>query len=405
MQKSSIPKSQLLLFISLYTTQSVGLGFMMVALIGILRSRGADLADLSVVYLISIPWVLKFLWAPLVDRFGYKKWGHYRSWLLILQLLMVATLTSLSQLSLDNDLNLIILLGIVFTTFSASQDIAVDALASTEFNHAQRGMGNGIQLAGELAGKVIGGGLTMMLYPSIGWQGVFYLMAAVTSMSWFQLLFFQEKGRLSTKEFLSVLQTFKRLLFFWHGKILWFFLVFSATVGFSMVYSILTPMMLDAGKTLEQVGFAINIFGMGIGALAGLLGGWAIQRLGRKMALKGFYLLQIVCFIAIVPLAFVINDFFLYFALLIYSIAYPLVVSIMTTLMMDYAAQNNTPGTDYTIQYTLLLFSSMLMGGLAMHIAKHFSYLSVILAATGVAVIALILALIYAKRLPKHLYQ
>lgn len=397
MQKFSIPKSQWLLFTSLYTTQFVGLGFMMVALIGILRSRGAELADLSIVYLINVPWILKFLWAPFIDRFGYKKWGHYRSWLLILQLFMVMILLFISQLSLDNDLNLIVVLGIVFATFSSSQDVAVDALASTEFNHHQRGMVNGIQLAGDLLGNMIGGGLVLILYPYIGWQGAFYLMAAVTSISWFQLLFFREEHLICAEKALPVAQTFKRLLVFWRGKSLWFLLVFSGTIGFSMIYAILTPMMLDAGKTLAEVGIAINIFGMGIGIFAGLLGGLVIQRLGRKLALQRFYLLQIVCFTAILPLAFVMNNITLYFALLIYSIIYPLVVSIMTTLMMDYAAQNNTPGTDYTIQYTLSLFASMLMGGLAMQIAQHFGYLGVMIVAISTAFFALILALIYAK--------
>lgn len=398
----SVPKHQWMLFASLYTTQYVGVGFMLIALVGILRGRGAQLEDLSIIYLIGIPWVFKFAWAPLIDRFSYKKWGHYRSWLLILQLLMVCFLLLLSQLSLDNQFRLIVIIGTLFVTLSATQDIAVDALASREFKQQQRGFVNGIQLAGNLLGNVIGGGLVLMLYAHIGWQGAFYLMAGVTAISWLQLLFFQEKNLIPPDKMLSTRQTFKRLLGFWRNKRLWFLLVFISAIGFSMIYAILAPMMLDAGKTLAEAGLAVNIFGTGVGVLAGLFAGRLIQWLGRKRALQGFYIFQIICFIGILPVALVLNNLTLYLALLIYFIIYPLVTSIMATLMMDYAAQEQTPGTDYSIQYALSFFASLLMGSISMQIAQHFGYLGVIITAIAVAILALILALIYARKLPQH---
>lgn len=400
----TLSKSQWALFLSLYTTQYVGVGFMLVALVGILRQRGAELADLSIVYVIGIPWILKFAWAPLIDRFGYKKWGHYRGWLLILQLLMVVLLLTLSQLSLDNQFTLIAIIGTVLVTLSATQDIAVDALASRECNDQQRGLVNGIQLAGGLLGNVIGGGLVLMLYPHIGWEGAFFLMAGVTAISWIQLLFFRETNLIPVEKALSVTQTFKHLFGFWKGKGLWFALVFISSMGFSMVYAILTPMMLDAGKTLSDVGLALNVFGTGIGALVGLFAGFLIQRMGRKRALQGFYLFQIICFIAILPVAFVMNNVTLYFALLMYFIIYPLIAAVMSTLMMDYSAQNVTPGTDYTVQYTLSFFSGMLMAGISMYIAQYFGYVGVIVMAIGIALIALALALMYVKKMPQHIH-
>lgn len=404
MQKSlsKPPKHQWALFTSLYTTQYVGVGFMLVALVGILRQRGMELADLSIVYVIGLPWVLKFIWAPLVDFFGYKKWGHYRSWLLVLQFLMVISLLALSRLSLDNQLNLIIIAGTLFVTLSATQDIAVDALASREFDSQQRGFVNGIQSAGGLLGNLIGGGLVLIFYSHIGWQGAFYLMAAVTSVSWFQLLFFRENNLNPIEKKQSVAQTFKHLFTFWRGKGLWFLLIFISVSGFSMIYGILTPMMLDAGKTLSDVGLALNVFGSSIGVLSGIMAGQLIQKIGRKHALKGFHFLQVICFITILPVAFVTNNMTLYFALFVYFIIYPLIAAIMSTLMMDYAAQNTTPGTDYTVQYTLLFFAGMLMAGIGMQIGQYYEYLGVIVTAIVTSLIALMLALIYAKKLPEH---
>ena len=57
------------LLFSLYATQYVGISFLLVALVAILRSQGMPLEKLSIVYSLGIFWVFKFLWAPLIDRF------------------------------------------------------------------------------------------------------------------------------------------------------------------------------------------------------------------------------------------------------------------------------------------------------------------------------------------------
>lgn len=396
-----IAKSKWLLFISLYTTQHIGIGFMLVALVGILRERGADLADLSIVYLIGVPWILKFIWAPIIDHFSFlKKWGHYRGWLLILQALMIFSLLTISQLSIDKQLDWVVLMGVIFATFSASQDVATDALSSIEFNQKQRGLINGIQMSGGLLGNVIGGGLILILYPKIGWKGSFFLMAAVTSISWFQLLFFCESN-IPKKEIFSVLESLKKFCFFWRGKFLWLLFIFFSAIGYSLIYSILTPIMLDAGKSLANVGMTMNVFGMAVGVFMGLLAGWLIQKIGRKNALISFCFFQIVSFVAILPVAYIQDDFMLYMSCAVYFIAYPLLASITSTFMMDYAAQGSTPGTDYTLQFTVSTFTGILMGGVALQIAHYFDYIGVLAVAVVFSIISFILAIIYSKQISK----
>lgn len=391
------PKKHWLLFISLYTTQSLGLGFIMLSLVGIMREQGADLADLSVIYLLGIPWILKFLWAPIIDRFGSKKMGHYRGWLLILQALMVLSLLLLSQFSLDSQLNSILILGLIFVSCSATQDIAVDALASLEFSHQQRGVVNGIQMAGGLLGNMLGGGLALMLYPYIGWKGVFYLMALVTSISWFQLLFFREMAPENAKPLMSISQTFKRFVTFWKGKGLWLLFLPVSTISSSFIYATITPMMIDAGKTLSEIGFMVNIFGMGIGVVAGLLAGWLIRRIGRNKALLYFHAALIAGCIAILPVAYSPNSLMFFATCAIYFVNYALVRAISMTLMMDYAAHSVVPGTDYTQQFTVSILSAMLMGAIGLQIAQRFGYLTVLLSAVAVAIFTLLLAYLYSK--------
>ena len=83
------------LLTTLWVTQYVGIGFLTVGLVAILRADGVSLADLSLVSLLGLAWPLKLLWAPLLDRYGSRRLGHHRSWLLALQSAMVLALLAL----------------------------------------------------------------------------------------------------------------------------------------------------------------------------------------------------------------------------------------------------------------------------------------------------------------------
>ena len=90
-----MPHSYLLLF-SLYWAQGLPVGFMTHALPVILRAQGVSLAHIGGFGLLMAPWALKVLWAPLIDRFGYGKLGHYRSWIIPTQILTIMILIVLS---------------------------------------------------------------------------------------------------------------------------------------------------------------------------------------------------------------------------------------------------------------------------------------------------------------------
>src|SRR5690606_27612309 len=79
----------------LYVTQYVGVGFITIGLVAILRDGGTPLETLGALTLIGLVWPLKVLWAPLLDRYGSRTRGHYRSWLLVLQSALVVALPPL----------------------------------------------------------------------------------------------------------------------------------------------------------------------------------------------------------------------------------------------------------------------------------------------------------------------
>lgn len=81
-----------LLLISTYTTQYIGIAFMMSATFAILRQHGIALDKLALLNLIALPMLGKILYAPFVDSFRLFTQGQYRSWLLFAQLCMTGLL-------------------------------------------------------------------------------------------------------------------------------------------------------------------------------------------------------------------------------------------------------------------------------------------------------------------------
>ncbi len=79
MKQHGNPGLRFTLIGSLYVSQAIPLGFFTVALPAILRARGVSLQNVGLLSALALPWLIKFLWAPFVDRYGSQRWGHYRS--------------------------------------------------------------------------------------------------------------------------------------------------------------------------------------------------------------------------------------------------------------------------------------------------------------------------------------
>ncbi len=170
------------LLFSLYWAQGLPVGFMTHALPVILRSQGVSLAHIGGFGLLMLPWSIKILWAPLVDRFGSAKIGHYRSWILPTQIFSVLILVTLSfypieSLSQTDSLFLFFVLLLCLNLTGATQDIATDALAVNLLKTDQQHWGNTFQVIGSRLGFIVGGGVLLWALDWFSWQMTFFGLA------------------------------------------------------------------------------------------------------------------------------------------------------------------------------------------------------------------------------------
>ena len=160
----------------LYIAQSVPLSFFTTVVPVIMRQENYSLESIGLLQLVKLPWILKFLWAPFIDK-NAKSIKSYVRWIVYSELFYAMVIIAVGFLSLQTNFELIAVLVIIAITASATQDIATDAFAILILRKNERGMGNGIQSAGSFLGSLIGSGILLLLYHYFGWQALLFGLA------------------------------------------------------------------------------------------------------------------------------------------------------------------------------------------------------------------------------------
>ena len=135
-----------------------------------LKEDGLSRSTIGWAGLIFGVYAFNYLWAPLIDRiqipFLTKKVGHRRSWIVLMQVLILVSLIFWSVMSPTQDLALIITVGLIIAIASATQDITVDALR--------------IEQIGENEGKSMAAGAAMAV---VGWWTGYKLGGVISLFS------------------------------------------------------------------------------------------------------------------------------------------------------------------------------------------------------------------------------
>lgn len=141
--------------------------------------EGVDLRAIGIFSLVGLPYTLKFLWSPVMDRFIPPFLGRRRGWIVITQVGIMAGVMMMSLHSPKEALWLIGMIALVVAFTSASQDIVADAYRSDILHEQERGLGAAVFVTGYRIAMLIGGAVALILSDRIGWQGTYLLMAGL----------------------------------------------------------------------------------------------------------------------------------------------------------------------------------------------------------------------------------
>jgi PAT family beta-lactamase induction signal transducer AmpG len=171
------------------------LGFVTNTLQIFLRGAGVSLKEIGLLQSISLPWTLKFLWSPLVDRYALRWPGRRRSWLVLTQLLLAGSLGILAgyvgrALSVDGAgraslmtgaAGVIAAIGLAYVFIAATQDIALDAYAVEVLDDDEVGPASGLRIFWYRIGMLLSGALAVFASQWLSWPVVFTGLGVVTA--------------------------------------------------------------------------------------------------------------------------------------------------------------------------------------------------------------------------------
>lgn len=285
------PRGRLAVFTVLYASEGAPIGFIWWALPTLLRSADVPVAQItSLTAVLLLPWVLKFLWAPVLDVLRGPRWG-YRAWILLAQTSMALTLVPLVWLDPVLHFDTWRLLLVLHGISAATQDVAIDALVIGATPPHERGRLNGAMQAGMLIGRSVFGGAVLLVATTWGTAGILTALIAWICLPLVMIAAIREPTPVGTA---SIAATPLRAAF---GAALtlrttWIGLAFALTgaAAFEATGQLAGPFLVDRGVASDTIGVFFSLYVVSGTLIGGLIGGWLSDRWGRVPALTIFLL-------------------------------------------------------------------------------------------------------------------
>ncbi|GAB5548646.1 MAG: MFS transporter [Sandaracinaceae bacterium] len=333
---STLSKRPHLLFALLYFAEGAPIGFIWWTLPTLLRGAGVEVdAITTLTAWVTIPWALKFAWAPLVDTLTSPRFT-LRGWIVTAQFAMAASLAPLLFLSDPADALAPLTLFLVLHAFAAAtQDVAIDALSIAIVPAEERGRLNGWMQAGMLFGRALFGGGALLASSALDLRAMAAAMIAVLLITPLTLLRValpplpSRGGRL--RRFLADAKSALRRPLTWLGLAF----ALTAEVTFKGVGAVIGPFLVDSGVSEQAIGVFFGVGSVGAMVVGALVGGRLADRFGRRRVIAGGQLLVGAAVVALAALGTGELPLGGWLALLVFYLGVGLFTAAVFALFMD----------------------------------------------------------------------
>ena len=257
---------------------------------------GLDLKTIGIFTLVGLPYTLKFLWAPLMDRVVPPWLGRRRGWMLVMQLCVALGLAAMALTGPGQLPEILGVLALVVAFLSASLDIVFDAYRTDLLLRPERGFGAAVWVNGYRCALLFASAGALLLADRIGWQNTYLLLAALMAAGIVTILVSPEPSEPSAMP-ASLAEAVGGPLkeFFARPGVVGFLaLIVLYKFGDAVAASLQTAFLIGGmGFSVSDVGY---VKGLGLGAtlIGALVGGVAMAKLGMVRSLLLFGALQAV---------------------------------------------------------------------------------------------------------------
>ncbi len=266
---------------------------------GWLRSEGVDLKQIGLLALVQLPYVWKFAWSPLLDRYQFPLLGRRRGWMLITQLCLLMSMGMVGYWQPADDLRTIVWVAAIVAFFSATQDVVLDAYRRELLPDAELGLGNAIHIQAYRIAGLIPGSLAFVLADRLAWQWVIAIVALFMLVGIGMTLSIREAiSRPAAPQSLrdAIVEPFREFIVRrgLRYALLVLAFMFLYKLGDSMATALSTPFYLDLGFSLTEIGLIAKNAALWPSIIGGVLGGVLMVRIGINRALWIFGVVQLI---------------------------------------------------------------------------------------------------------------
>jgi len=256
-----------------------------------------DLGTIGLFSLVTLPYSLKFLWAPLVDRYVPPFLGRRRGWLFVTQVLLLLAIAAMSLHDPQRGLQALAFNALLIAIFSASQDIVGDAYRTDVLNEREMGAGAAIWVLGYRIALLVVGSVALVLADRIPWPTVYLVLSALMLVGMVAAFLapepvlndappktLTEAVVLPFREFFGRLKPVRAIV------VLVFIILYRYSDGFAGVMT--TPFLIQAGYTQTEIGVVLGGVGLIATIVGALMGGIFVGRAGINKSLWVIVVLQ-----------------------------------------------------------------------------------------------------------------
>ncbi len=330
-----------------------------------LTVSGVDIMTIAWFSWAGIPYLLKFLWSPLMDRYVPPFLGRRRGWMLLMQLALVLGFVGMAISPPKTDLWLLGCLALWVAFASASQDIVIDAYRTDLLPAAERGMGAAVSVLGYRIAMLASGGLALILADRIGWRETFFVMAALMGVGLATSLVAPEPAVRGTppRSLRAAVVEPLRDLMSRSGALQLLALIALYKFGDALAGTLTTAFLIrGVGFSLTDVGTINKVLGLASLLLGGLLGGLLLVRMSLVRALLLFGALQAISNLSFAVLAWAGKSY----PLLVFAVGFENLASGMgTAAFVAFAmalCNHSFSATQYAILSALASLGRVLFG-------------------------------------------
>jgi PAT family beta-lactamase induction signal transducer AmpG len=260
-----------------------------------LADMGISNTKIGLLMYVALPYLLKPLWAPLLDRYTLPWLGRRRGWIVLIQLLLAGAIASLSLFGGANQLTMIACVLLLVVFLSASQDIVIDAYRTDLARPEERGPAAAATNLGYRALSYGSLSVALIIADQVSWRMAFLTLAVAMALLTFATMWAPEPDDPRGKQLPTLADsviTPLRELFAVRGMAALVVLIICYKIGDAFALKFFTAFMLQTGFTKTEIGLAVKAL-LTTGSIIGaLLGGIWMIKLGLRRSMLLFAVVQ-----------------------------------------------------------------------------------------------------------------